>query len=275
MIHLVLGSEGQIGKPLVEHLKKMGLQPIGYDLAASPEEDLRIMSPRLEELIEQADFVYFLAFDVGGSHYLEKYQNTFDFMHNNCRVMVNTFSILERTKTPFIFASSQMSNMSHSDYGLLKLIGERYSQRLGGITVKFWNVYGVENDPEKTHVITDFINMSHNNRQISMRTNGAEERQFLHADDCSACLTTIAEQYDTIPRDEELHVTSFEWTSILDVAELVAKRFYNTKIMPSSKVDNVQQGVRNEPSKAICKYWQPKLDLETGINKVIKDMNLG
>ena len=103
----------------------------------------------MRQAIKRADFVHFLAFDVGGSTYLAKYQNTFDFIHNNMKLMTNTFELLREYNKPFIFASSQMSNMSFSIYGL-KAMGERYARVLGGLTVKFWNVYGIEHDPEKT-----------------------------------------------------------------------------------------------------------------------------
>jgi nucleoside-diphosphate-sugar epimerase len=71
--------------------------------------------------------------------------------------MRNVFDVLERYKKPFVFASSQMSNMSYSPYGLAKAVGESYTKTLGGLVVKFWNVYGVEHDLDKSHVITDFI----------------------------------------------------------------------------------------------------------------------
>jgi hypothetical protein len=107
----------------------------------------------LEEKIIEADFVHFLAFDIGGSMYMAKYQNTFDFISNNIKIMNNTFDLLKKYNKPFIFASSQMSNMSYSTYGTLKAIGEKYTEALGGIIVKFWNVYGYETDMEKSHVI--------------------------------------------------------------------------------------------------------------------------
>ena len=50
-----------------------------------------------------------------------------------------------------------MSNMSFSSYGILKKIGENLTSSLGGLNVRFWNVYGYETDFEKSHVITDFI----------------------------------------------------------------------------------------------------------------------
>ena len=71
--------------------------------------------------------------------------------------MKNTFELLYKEKKRFIFATSQMSNMIYSSYGVLKRIGEDITKSLGGISVRFWNVYGIENDMEKSHVVTDFI----------------------------------------------------------------------------------------------------------------------
>ena len=78
-------------------------------------------------------------------------------MSNNTRMMANTFRLLGKYKKRFVFASSQMSNMSYSPYGVMKRVGELHTTALKGLTVKFWNVYGIEKDMEKAHVITDFI----------------------------------------------------------------------------------------------------------------------
>ncbi len=67
-------------------------------------------------------------------------------------------------------------------YGVLKKIGENITKSLGGISVRFWNVYGIEEDMEKSHVITDFIIKGLNKKKIQMLTNGLEERDFLYAD---------------------------------------------------------------------------------------------
>ena len=158
MKHLVLGSSGQIGSYLVKYLKGINEEVMEYDITRTLEEDIRnTNTQKLQHVIEQSDFVYFLAFDVGGSEYIKKYQYTYDFISNNIKIMNNVFDILQITGKPFIFASSQMSNMSHTTYGVLKSIGEYYTQSLNGVLVRFWNVYGVEHDDNKSHVITDFI----------------------------------------------------------------------------------------------------------------------
>ena len=155
---LILGSSGQVGAYLTEYLRKKGHDVIEFDKNRHPGEDLtQIPNHNLDRAIKNSDFVFFLAFDVGGSRYLKKYQHTFRFIDNNSRLMTQTFGLLEQYKKPFVFASSQMSQMSYSPYGVMKRMGELYTESLNGLIVKFWNVYGIETDMDKAHVITDFI----------------------------------------------------------------------------------------------------------------------
>jgi nucleoside-diphosphate-sugar epimerase len=272
--YLVLGSAGQIGLALCEFLNQQGHEVMTYDIVARPEQDLRIPNhPVLDELIQDSDFVFFLAWDVGGSVYLAKYQDTFDFIQNNLKIIVNTFEILERQQKPFIFASSQMANMSYSSYGLTKSVAEKVTSVIGGITVKFWNVYGVEHDPEKTHAITDFINKAHNTGVINMLTDGTESRQMLHANDCSECLYLLSQRYTELPRNQEYHITSFEWTTMLDIAHMIAGHFPGAVVQPAASKDLVQKDKRNEADPGILKFWQPKIKLADGIKQVIDEMS--
>jgi nucleoside-diphosphate-sugar epimerase len=218
--------------------------------------------------MRKSDFVYFLAFDVGGSPYLEKYQDSFKFIQSNLRIMLNTFEILREFRVPFVFASSQMSNMSHSTYGHLKAIGERYTRALSGRIVMFWNVYGVERDPSKFHVISDFIRMGLNGGPISMRTDGLETRDFLYATDCCEGLEAIMTNYEKLIPSQELHLAMFEWTSVLGIAEIVANRL-NVRIVPGEKTDSVQGNLKYNPNSYFLKYLHPKTNVHQGINKII------
>ena len=194
MKHLVLGSSGQIGAHLVKYLQTKGEQVYEYDIEYKGWMDLRESNnPLLESYMEHSDMVYFLAFDVGGAKYLERYQDSYDFMINNMKIMTNTFETLQKFGTkPIIFASSQMAEMGYSSYGMLKSLGEKMTRDIGGLVVKFWNVYGYETNPDKSHVITDFIKMAKNDGIIKMRTDGTESRQFLYADDACEALLTLA-----------------------------------------------------------------------------------
>lgn len=269
MRYLVLGSSGQIGLELCKFLKKEGHEVVEFDIVADDSQDLRIPNV-LDELVKDVDFVMFLAFDVGGSRYLKKYQHTYEFINNNVRLTLFTFETLKKYNKPFIFASSQMANMSYSPYGVCKSIGEVYAKALNGLTVKFWNVYGPEHDMEKSHVITDFIIKARQGK-IEMMTDGTEERQFLHAEDCSRCLLALSEKYNEIDRDSNLHITNFEWNTILEVAEII-KEFIPCEIVPSEEIDSVQMNKRNEPDPYILNFWKPKISIKEGIEKIINEI---
>lgn len=265
---LVLGSSGQIGFHLCKFLKSKNYNVIEFDLINNDYEDLRINGV-LDEILPSVDFVFFLAYDVGGSKYLKDKEKTYSFIDNNSKIMVNTFESLDKHNTPFIFASSQMSNMVYSSYGVLKLLGEYYTKSLNGVIVKFWNVYGVEHDEEKSHVITDFIKMSFNGL-IEMRTDGEESRQLLFADDCSEALEIIMNNYDNIDREKSLDITSFEWIKILEVAKIVSNINNSSYILGNSY--DLQKDKQNEPSDYILNFWNPKTNLIEGIKKIINEM---
>ena len=234
------------------------------------------MCIRDRNVIMDSDFVFFLAFDVGGSHYLKKYQHTFKFIDNNTRMMANVFGHLKDYKKPFVFASSQMSNMSYSPYGVMKRVGELYTKSLNGLIVKFWNVYGIEKDMEKAHVITDFIHKGFESGVINMMTDGTEAREFLYAEDCCEALEKIMEEYSNLSSDDELHITTGVYTSILEIAQEIRKLFNDigkeVEVIPSEKKDEVQKDARNEPDSFIRKIWQPKTSVKDGLKKVFEVM---
>ncbi len=274
----ILGSSGQIGAYLTEYLRRDDRYEVReFDIANGEHQDMRtIPSPELHRVIQTSDFIFFLAFDVGGSRYLKKYQHTFDFVNNNARLMVNAFGLIEKYKKPFVFASSQMSNMSHSPYGVLKRVGELYTQTLKGLVVKFWNVYGIEKDHEKAHVITDFIRRGFEEGDFEMLTDGTEERQFLYAEDCCEALETIMENYSDFKPTDPLHVTSFNSSSIKDVAAHIQGQFNLIgkfiNIKPGLARDSVQMDKRNEADNHILGWWSPKTTLDKGIAKVFAEM---
>ena len=273
----VLGSSGQIGAYLSEYLSRKGHIVREFDLINGSHQDMtHIPNTYLRNAIMESDFVFFLAFDVGGSRYLKKYQHTFDFVNNNTRLMANAFGLLEQYEKPFVFASSQMSNMSYSPYGTLKRVGELYTESLGGLIVKFWNVYGIEKDHDKAHVITDFIRKGFEEGDFEMMTDGEEVRQFLYAEDCCEGLEAVMKNYDEFYSDDPLHITNFDYTSIREVAIIIENEFKligkPINIIPGEASDSVQLDKRNEADRFIEQYWSPKTDLETGIAKVFEAM---
>jgi nucleoside-diphosphate-sugar epimerase len=269
---LILGNLGQVGSALEKHLIESGHEVCGLDL---PFFDLRHRANRLwlTRRIEENDFIYFLAFDVGGSNYLAKHQSSVKFIENNIEIMlafIKAYSA-SNNKPPFIFASSQMSNMNWSQYGVLKRIGEFITNSLGGINIRFWNVYGNETNPEKFHVITDFLNAAISGNDIVMRTSGQEQRQMLHAKDASIALETLALRFNELDKSKYYDITSFDWISIREIAQIIAF-IYGVNFIPNSNTDDVQKDFGNEPSEEILKYWNPTIEINEGILMVAKEI---
>jgi len=277
MIITVLGSSGQIGAYLSEYLSKKGHIVREFDVVNGEHQDMtHIPNVYLRNAIMESDFVFFLAFDVGGSRYLKKYQHTFKFIDNNARMLAGAFEYLDEYKTPFVFASSQMSSMSYSPYGVMKRVGELYTKSLNGLIVKFWNVYGIEKDHDKAHVITDFIRKGYETGVIDMMTDGTEQREFLYAEDCCEALEQVMLEYSEFTSDSELHITSFRSTTILEIAKIIQGIFKaNGKkitVNPAQAKDEVQKDARNEANPFIRKWWKAKTSIEDGIEKVYNEM---
>ena len=271
---LILGSQGQIGNHLLIYLRNKNYTIYEFDIVNSKKQDLRVKNNKvLKKLVQKSDFIFFLAFDVGGSRYLKAYQDTYKFISNNISIMENTFSLIKKYKKRFIFASSQMSNMSHSNYGILKKIGENYTKILKGIIVKLWNVYGVEKDLSKSHVITDFILKGLKSKTVKMLTNGKEERKFLYAEDCCRGLELIMNNFSNIiKKTSTIDLASKKSSSILKIAKIIKKLFYqrgkSIEFIPAKKNDIVQLNKKNKSNDFPFKYWSPKFSLNQGITEV-------
>jgi nucleoside-diphosphate-sugar epimerase len=270
MKFLVLGSAGLIGSALCQYLRDIGHTVITFDLADSIEQDLRIPNNKvLVESVADCDFVFFLAWDVGGSKYLSRRQEQFSFVQNNLAIMYNVFDILSRTDKPFLFTSSQMSEVPKSVYGLTKLLAEQLSKSLDSIVVKLWNVYGYEPVSEKSHVVTDFVCQALETGRITMLTDGQEQRQFLYVRDCVECLYILSQKYDILARNVEYHISSFEWTSISHIAAIIKEIMPDVVITPGNSKDVIQSGNKIQPDNEILHYWTPSTDLKLGIKKLI------
>ena len=275
----ILGSSGQIGSYLTEYLREKDHEVFEFDIVNGEYQDMtHIPNSYLRNAIMNCDFVFFLSFDVGGSHYLKKYQHTFNFIDNNARMMVNVFGLIDQYEKPFVFASSQMSSMSYSPYGVLKRVGELYTKSLQGLIVKFWNVYGIERDMEKAHVITDFIHKGFKTGKIDMMTDGKEQREFLYAEDCCEAMETILQNYNSFSSDDELHITTGASTSILEIAQYIQVLFKKINleidIVPNKSKDEVQKDARNVSDPYIKKWWTPKTNIVDGLSKVFDQIKL-
>lgn len=230
--NLVLGGSGTIGSALCMHLESIGEEVINLDLKEGF--DLRVENLYL---YKDVDYVWFLAWDVGGAKYLTNEKHMFNIIRNNTILCQQVFSFLENSGLPFMFASSQLA-APDTPYGVTKLLGEEWARLLNGQIVRFWNVYGWEEPGEKSHVIPDLIIKGLRDGEVSLMTDGQEERQFIYMDDCVRNMISIRESGTT-----RVDITDGNWMKIERIAnEIGAKlkvpvrlgkqRGYSVKIDP-------------------------------------------
>ena len=256
----MLGSRGLIGRALVRQLLSSGHDVVEWDIKISPDHDLCDENnvPLLSTTVNTCDFTFFLAYDVGGSKYLSS--PTLSFMNRNSSLMMNTFAALEYKR--FIFASSTMSNMD-VPYGALKTVGEHYTKILGGVTARFWNVYGKQEVGERSYVISDFVNSFAVTGSVHMLSQGNERRQFLHSRDCARCLETMMLHYEHMK--PIVDVSSFEWTTVIDMAKLIC-----SDVLPGDALGD-SHSFNTEPDTFILQYWKPTITLKDGIDELVRD----
>ena len=268
---LVLGSHGTVGISVCKYFEDKGHTVVPWDIKNSAEQDLRIEG-NLDTVLPTVDFVLFLAFDVGGSKYNI---NSVDYINNNNKLIMNTFTSLSKCPKPFIHTTSQMSTMNHNAYSVLKRLAEMYTTHLGGVNLKLWNVYGNEPINEKSHVIPDFIHQAIQDKCIQIRTNGLEERQFIYCDDFSAGIYIIFENYrDFSGSDKCIDISNYEWVTIKQIAEIIAeitneKLCEKINVREGTAVDTFHVGPRNEPMRSkLNDLWSPKITLKQGIEAI-------
>jgi nucleoside-diphosphate-sugar epimerase len=94
----------------------------------------------------------------------------------------------------------------------------------------------------------------------------------LYAEDCAKALLTLTEQYNTIDKTQNYHITSFQWSTIKDVARIIANIHGKCRITYDDKVDQTQKNAMNEPDPFILNYWEPSTTLKEGIIKVYNNV---
>lgn len=262
MTFLVLGSSGTIGKNFCDFIKNRGETCIEWDIKLGNKYDLRNYNNyELKKEIEKAEYILFAAFDIGGFKFLSNIDDY--FIQNNLLIMSNTFQLLKNKK--FIFLSTTMVNIPDNEYGTLKKIGEHYTNKINGLNVRLWNVYDYEKPSERSHVIADFIKTCMEKNEINILSNGEEERQFLHATDCSKALYYLFLNYSQFNNRKYIDLSSFNWIKIKDIANIISK-YLPCKITYGDKKDYY---VKNEPDKFILEYFKPEINIEDGIKDII------
>lgn len=254
---IVLGGEGFIGKYLVGELRSQGAHVLVYDLKNGY--DLRLSPPPLNH---RNSYVWFLAWDVGGAQYLMNKQNQINILRNNLLLCQTVFPWIAEHDLPSTFVGTQMAGYPNA-YGITKLVGEYWAKLTPRCIVsRFWNVYGLEDSSERSHVVTDLVR-SGLDGHVSCLTSGSERRQFLYVKDCVDGLLHQRKIGQGIA-----DISSGVWTPIRQVVETIAREIRT----PAQFGDECGYESIVEPTMPLA-GWSPRYSLIDGIRDMLKEID--
>ena len=82
--------------------------------------------------------------------------------------------------------------------------------------------------------------------------------------------------YDRLTSDDELHITTGNSTTILEIAQSIQRLFSNigkeVVIRKSESVDEVQKDAKNVSDPYIRKFWRSTTSVKEGLTKVFYEM---
>ena len=258
--YLVLGGSGFIGKNLIRYLNTRGYFSENIDLENGPDYDLRKI---LIKDLNSYTGCFFLAWDVGGSKYLNNSAYWEKQYQNNFALINNIFPQLGESKIPFLFISSQLAGTDNTPYSITKHAAENYCKIMPNATVaRQWNAYGsIEEVDIKSHVVSDLVRQALHEKIIKLKTTGEEKRQFVHMEDiCDAYMKML-----TAGNGKTYDISSKNYISIFELANTIGK-LTNSKVIPGNEI-GVDPKVEEIPW---FPEWIPKIELEYGLQLIIQ-----
>jgi nucleoside-diphosphate-sugar epimerase len=256
MKNLVLGA-GLIGTHLADLLKERGgdvrilSRSAGYDLKHAE---------NYADDFAWADRVWFVAWDTGVRKAEAPADYEMDVLNSNTELCRSVFSMLRKTKKPFLFVSSQAA-LSPDIFvlGTTKRLGETWARLLGGHVARFWNVYGWEPVGAKSHLVPDLVWKAMTEGAISLMSSGEETRQFLHVQDA---VEALVHQFEGGQKVAD--ITSGEWVAVKAMAGRIGA-LTGAKVVAGETAGKPSLAVPQTPLAG----WKPRLTLDEGLQEVI------
>ena len=306
---LVLGGGGFIGGHLINKLKESNFWVRGVDLKENPwgnngADDFQIADLRdrnkvtLAFGVENFDWVFQLAADMGGAGYINTGDNDADVMHNSCMINLNVLDVISKLKikpkvlysstacvynehnqlnplNPICTEGSEYPAFPDTEYGWEKLFSERLYQTYGRLhdidykIVRFHNIYGEQGSwsdgKEKAPAaLCRKVAECKEGGVVEIWGDGNQTRSFLHVSEAVEGLMRMMDSEFRGP----VNLGSDKLISINDFVDLISK--ISGKKVIKKNIDG-PEGVRgrNSDNNLIFKKlgWKPDTDLVTGVSK--------
>lgn len=135
--------------------------------------------------------------------------------------------------------------------------------------IRIFNTYGPNMDPDDGRVVSNFIMQALNNQPITMYGDGTQTRSFCYVDDLIAGIIAMMHSDATITGPVNLG-NPVEFT-LLELAAAIQKSL-GTQLPLQFKPLPQDDPLQRKPDISMAKNvlgWEPKVDLQTGLEKTI------
>lgn len=274
---LVTGSEGFLGKNLVEFLAKKGFEITGFDKKIG--KDL-LNDSDLYAALKGVEYVAHLAAvgdvyqasenpveaaiaGVAGTANLVKIAQKYDIKKI---IYASTWEVYGEPKYQPI-DENHPANPDHP-YSIAKFAGELMLKSklftVPWIVLRLGTAYGPH--MRQNAVIPVFINLAKQKKPIKIFGTGSQTRAFIHAADIANAFYLVL----TKPvRNEIFNITTDELISILDLAKLVTKYFPTRIEFGQARAADVLPAKVTSTKAAKILGWKPTIKFKAGFKKLI------
>jgi UDP-glucuronate decarboxylase len=245
-------------------------------------------------LIEDLDGIFNLACPASPKQYQINPINT---LKTNVLGAINVLELAKKlnipvlqTSTSEVYGDSDKDILNEEYYGNVNPIGPRscydegkraaetlfmdYHNHHGVDTriVRIFNTYGPYMQKDDGRVISNFINQALTNEPITIYGDGSQTRSFCYVDDqIEGLLKSFDSDYHY-----PINIGNPDERTILEIAEIIKEKTKSKSdivFMPLPKDDPKKRFPDITKAKTILN-WEPKINLDEGINKTIDFFNI-
>jgi GDP-L-fucose synthase len=296
----VAGHRGMVGSAILRGLRHQGYDNIIF--RKSNELDLRNQTAVSEFFKkERPEYVFLAAAKVGGILANNVYRG--EFLYENLMIQSNVIhSAYESGVKKLMFLGSSciypklapqplkeeylltgLLESTNEPYAIAKIAGikmcDAYRAQYGCnfVSVMPTNLYGPNDnyDLQNSHVLPALIRKfltakKNNDPSVILWGTGAPMREFLHADDLADACLFLMQNFN---EEGLVNIGTGVDLSIFDLAKMVKKivDFEGEIVLDATKPDGTPRKLM-DVSKLHNMGWKHKIDLETGISKVVEEV---
>ena len=296
---VITGGAGFIGSNLTDHLVRIGHKVVVLDnfvsgkksnLSHHKKKNVKIIkidiskSKNLDKYFKGADYVFHLA---ALAEIIPSIKNPKKYFKNN---VIGTLKVVEAVKkvkikkliyaassscygTPKKLPTSEKDRIDlKNPYAVTKFIGEeiimKYAEmfKMPNISFRFFNVYGPRLNASGQYgaVISNFLSQTKNKKPLTIVGNGKQTRDFIHVDDLANAFIKVLKSKHS---NKIYNLGSGKKTSINYIANIFNGKKKFIPIRPGEPKDSLANISKLKKDLK----WRPKISIETGITKLIRN----